>query len=78
MGENHNPVFRYVDVRLDGVGPDVDGPPETGHGVLRECCFVPSVSDTLGFAIFCEDELSLIMVSISGYATSWEQRQNTW
>lgn len=47
MSNHHHPVPRQVDVRLDGVGADLDGAAESPHGVLGEAGLVAPVGHGL-------------------------------
>ena len=48
MGENHDAILRDVNIGLDGVGANGQGPLERHHGVLGEGGLVASVGDGLG------------------------------
>lgn len=47
-------VLGQVQVRLDGVGADLDGAPEGAHGVLGELGLVAPVGYGLGEAVLVE------------------------
>lgn len=51
MSYHDNPVLGQVNVRLDGVGADLDGPAEGPHRVLGEAGLVAPVSHGLREAV---------------------------
>lgn len=48
MRQHHHTIFRQMYIRLYGMRADLDGAPESGHGVLGEGRLVPAMRNRLG------------------------------